>query len=617
MKKFIILSLLLISALNASDCDYFDDFSDHEYDPSTDRSKVLRLHEACIDGDMQLVEKYIKSGDNINTTMLSFYYKDYFGFTPLQIACKKNNFSLAKYLLENKAYINAEGFNNITALNVTILSNNIKLFDYLIQKGAQLGDKNSTHIHFAAQNNCLTIIKHLIEKKVDINSKDQDRENTPLHLAVKNGHIETINYLISQNAIIDIANNYGCTPLFEAVYDNKIDIIIILLSKYSELKKDIDGHTLHTACKCDKVKIVELLVNNGANIHKQNRESLTLIETACKYDKLETFKYLLTKELELDSNFLKLKQQSLMDLAKKSTKLLIFKFIHSNYGIDNVDIKQLAYNACISGDLYALHILVSKKQIDIISFVRENYSSVLYEIFKAEKIDILKYLIKLDPSLISEKFKGNYILSYDYNINMYIELLNYLDFFPNILKEEYLGKNIEHPDIAISLLQRSFNLKNELVNAKIRELFPNTEINTVQMFKKAKSLLLEILQSNDIKRIKSLKNLNIFFSPIQMAEIIINKLHNPTMNEKVIIELITCTATYFDLLELKNLENKSIIHHIVDLGEKGENLCLLISKLCEDKILKKCYINEDKFYIDFRKNVDTIKRKKEAECTIL
>lgn len=80
----------------------------------------------------------------------------------------------------------------------------------------------------AASKNDLSIFSKPF-KKSDLNKKDPEKGYTALHICAQDGNIDFAKKLIEAGATIDIKDKYGNTPLFKAVFNNKKNMITLLL----------------------------------------------------------------------------------------------------------------------------------------------------------------------------------------------------------------------------------------------------------------------------------------------------------------------------------------------------------------------------------------------------
>ena len=129
----------------------------------------------------------------------------------------------------------------------------------------------------------------LIAHKADINSKTEYAGDTPLHTAAMLGHTEYAKILIEKGASVDMKDAIlGQTPLHRACLYGHSNMAALLLDNNADINAtdDVYGDTpLHKAALKGYGDIVELLVSRGANIHKCDREGLSAIDVARKYEK--------------------------------------------------------------------------------------------------------------------------------------------------------------------------------------------------------------------------------------------------------------------------------------------------------------------------------------------
>lgn len=92
------------------------------------------LHQACINGNLNLVKRLVESGHSVNV-------RDYAGWTPLHEACNYGFYDIVEYLLDSGAYINDPGgpdCKGITALHDASSCGNLDVIQLLVARGASV-----------------------------------------------------------------------------------------------------------------------------------------------------------------------------------------------------------------------------------------------------------------------------------------------------------------------------------------------------------------------------------------------------------------------------------------------------------------------------------------------
>jgi len=125
-------------------------------------------------------------------------------------------------------------------------------------------------LHFACLDNNFELAKQLIQQGIDINQQDHDGQ-TPLYLTM---NIEMIKILLSAGAnpnLQEIRSKF--TPLLYALLWAKKDKFDLLVNHTDLNLKTSFGYTaLMYAAKFDDMKMIEVLINAGADIYCKNNE---------------------------------------------------------------------------------------------------------------------------------------------------------------------------------------------------------------------------------------------------------------------------------------------------------------------------------------------------------
>ena len=112
----------------------------------------------------------------------------------------------------------------------------IEIVKYLIKKGANINTKTlqgTTPLHRAVFFKRNEIAKHLIDQGAKINDQDSYKQ-TALHIAVEVEDLAMIKYLLDQGADLDIKDVQNETPLDLAKYKKNNDIIELITNTIQE-----------------------------------------------------------------------------------------------------------------------------------------------------------------------------------------------------------------------------------------------------------------------------------------------------------------------------------------------------------------------------------------------
>ncbi|KAL2091699.1 hypothetical protein ACEWY4_011515 [Coilia grayii] len=230
-----------------------------------------------------------------------------------------------------------------------------RLVDSVNVNAKDMAGRKSTPLHFAAGFGRKDVVEHLLQTGANVHSRD-DGGLIPLHNACSFGHAEVVSLLLCQGADPNARDNWNYTPLHEAAIKGKIDVCIVLLQHGAdpnirntdgksaldladpsakavltgEYKKDelleaarsgneeklmalltplnvnchaSDGRKstsqkmlstpLHLAAGYNRVRIVQLLLQYGADVHAKDKGGLVPLHNACSYGHYEVTDLLL------------------------------------------------------------------------------------------------------------------------------------------------------------------------------------------------------------------------------------------------------------------------------------------------------------------------------------
>jgi ankyrin repeat protein len=190
-------------------------------------------------------------------------------FTPLFIATASHNAEAMDALLQAGADPNINT-NYGTALTFGAMTGNVEGVNMLLARGVKLDPPRAdskTPLMMAAYTGVPPIVATLIEKKADVNAKD-DFGATALDFAARGGHVDVANILIGAGAKIEVKDDEGTTPLMAAAMNGRTEMVKLLLQHGAKPnERDHSGRSalLLAAQYGDYPEIVRELIKAGAN----------------------------------------------------------------------------------------------------------------------------------------------------------------------------------------------------------------------------------------------------------------------------------------------------------------------------------------------------------------
>lgn len=133
-----------------------------------------------------------------------------------------------------------------------------------------------------------------------LNEKEAFAELERTIITGNKDRLKVILYLFPQ--LLNKQDKFQRTPLFNAVYVNKIELVKYLLSKRANISTpDVNGDTpLHAAASEGLKPVVEYLIQKGALIYTQNKKGETPLYKAVSMGELEVVTYLIAKGAGVD-----------------------------------------------------------------------------------------------------------------------------------------------------------------------------------------------------------------------------------------------------------------------------------------------------------------------------
>lgn len=206
------------------------------------------LHLAAILGDVEIVERILEHGVDIDTLNRNVD-------VPLEQAVRHSMESASMKLLESGT-VDTCGENSRTALTETSSVRDLALMETLIEKGAK--------VDFP-----------------DINGQ------TALMKASRFGHAQIVKFLLENQSNVDHQNHKGGTTLMEACIGDHADVIELLLGANAQLGfvNAVGNTALSNAAKCCGKYSIKQLLRHSTDPAIRDQHSGTVLVSAIKWNK--------------------------------------------------------------------------------------------------------------------------------------------------------------------------------------------------------------------------------------------------------------------------------------------------------------------------------------------
>ncbi|MDP0589953.1 MAG: ankyrin repeat domain-containing protein [Candidatus Endonucleobacter bathymodioli] len=282
--------------------------------------KYTLLHFACNKGMTEIIELLLSYGAEVDSRYANS------GKTPLMIAAENKSIDVCKILLDNNADADAIVPSGMSVIHLVCIVNDISILTALLNRCQNIDaqDRNGqTALHYVVASNMIEHAKLLLSAHASV-SITNNRNETPIFLTMNNSAL--FNILLNMTSDINHADFVGNTLLHHAIIQGNIDAMRALLELDADINVDIANnygttplhHTIlyqlhytpnnnvtmeeNTYIKKHRtIQMLNILVNKGADVNIANNNNLTPLHTAASFSSIETIKILLDNNADTNS----------------------------------------------------------------------------------------------------------------------------------------------------------------------------------------------------------------------------------------------------------------------------------------------------------------------------
>ena len=200
-------------------------------------------------------------------------------------------------MVENTCFICLNEINDDdgnTALKRAVNRGHTEMVNILLERGADPNYKTTNESEYPLIEACIRnntkIVKMLVDNGADMTVRDSEEDLTPLHLVSSNGNIELVQFFLDKGADVNSNTDDGPTALMTACINEHTNIVKMLINNGADINRQDNNNgatPLIEASFRDNPEIVSLLLENGADVNIIDKWGDSAITKAIEYENTE------------------------------------------------------------------------------------------------------------------------------------------------------------------------------------------------------------------------------------------------------------------------------------------------------------------------------------------
>lgn len=237
------------------------------------------------------------------------------------MAIKKRNYKILELLINNGANINLRNLDGETILHSLVKLEKDQLVEKVLKKHINISIKDNngtTALEIAVTNKDKSLIELINRHKNLVSLKKEEKlekistlseeidswGDTKLMNAIDDKNFKKIKHLLMNGADINFSSMKGRTPLIRAIFSKNIEILKLILSYNPIVNSNTKPHLsepIWVAMDFTEYKMVEMLIDAGAEVNVRNHLGNTILHTAVDTNNLELVKKILKTNININA----------------------------------------------------------------------------------------------------------------------------------------------------------------------------------------------------------------------------------------------------------------------------------------------------------------------------
>lgn len=204
---------------------------------------------------------------------------------------------ILKILEEDTKQMKVDLGAGMTPLHYAAYYGNASVFDYLLQKGADINAKDQrglAPVWFTVSGQRPAMLRKLIALNADLSNKNSQGDNM-LFRAIMTRNPELVQILLDNGFDAKQKNAYNMTPIEHAAGMNSIEIINLLISKGADLRDSTRMPLLQRAAVSRGAEVLHYLLDRGFEIDEADRNGRTPLMMAVDFGNMEAARALILR----------------------------------------------------------------------------------------------------------------------------------------------------------------------------------------------------------------------------------------------------------------------------------------------------------------------------------